>query len=284
MVVGQKHHLKRINAPKHWMLAKLGGIWAPRPSQGPHKLRECLPLCLILRNRLKYALTRRETKMICMRRLVRIDGYIRTDINYPAGFQDVITIAKSNKNFRIIFDAKGRYRLHDLAKSPGEDVYKLCKVRRTGYKSRACMGRNPFKKGKQASIPYLLTTDGRTIRYPDPEIKANDVIQYNFKEKEIVRFVKFGVGNIACVTRGKNIGRIGIISKVEKHPGSFDIVHITERERKGHETRSFCTRIGNVFMLGKGDKPWITLGFDKGIRPTIFEDQERCLKRSRQHQ
>jgi len=280
-MVGQKKHLKRINAPKHWMLSKLGGIWAPRPSQGPHKIRECLPLCIILRNRLKYALTRRETQMICMRRLVKVDGYVRTDINYPAGFQDVISIEKSDEHFRMMFDAKGRYRLHSLKKSPGEAQYKLCKVRRSGYKSRASMGRNPYKKGKQASIPYILTTDGRTIRYPDPEIKANDVIQYNLKDKTITRFVKFGVGNIACCVRGKNIGRIGIITRVDKHPGSFDIVHLTERESKGdHEPQSFCTRIGNVFMLGKGDKPWVTLGFDKGIRPTIFEDSARRLKRN----
>lgn len=54
---GPKKHLKRLNAPKHWMLDKLGGVFAPKPSPGPHKQRECLPLCLILRNRLKYALT-----------------------------------------------------------------------------------------------------------------------------------------------------------------------------------------------------------------------------------
>ncbi len=42
---------------------------------------------LILRNRLKYALTRRESTMIVMRRLVEIDGKVRTDINYPVGFQ-----------------------------------------------------------------------------------------------------------------------------------------------------------------------------------------------------
>lgn len=68
------------------MLDKLGGTWAPRPSQGPHKLRECLPLSLILKQRLKYALTRREVLMICMRRLVAVDGKVRTAINYPAGF------------------------------------------------------------------------------------------------------------------------------------------------------------------------------------------------------
>ncbi|KAF9344065.1 40S ribosomal protein S4, X isoform, partial [Mortierella sp. AD094] len=49
---GPKKHLKRLNAPKHWMLDKLTGTYAPRPTAGPHKLRECLPLIILLRNRL----------------------------------------------------------------------------------------------------------------------------------------------------------------------------------------------------------------------------------------
>jgi ribosomal protein S4E len=67
---GPQKHLKRLNAPHHWMLSKLDGIWAPKPGAGPHKGRESLPLVLIVRNRLKYALTRSEAQAICMRRLV----------------------------------------------------------------------------------------------------------------------------------------------------------------------------------------------------------------------
>ena len=44
VVRGPKHHLKRLNAPSSWMLDKLSGTYAPRPSNGPHKLREALPL------------------------------------------------------------------------------------------------------------------------------------------------------------------------------------------------------------------------------------------------
>lgn len=99
-------------APKHWMLDKLTGVFvstpwlcliysstftaipvngllchqAPRPSTGPHKLRECLPLIIFLRNRLKYALTGDEVKKICMQRFIKIDGKVRTDVTYPAGF------------------------------------------------------------------------------------------------------------------------------------------------------------------------------------------------------
>ena len=85
---GPRKHLKRLSAPKHWMLSKVGGIWATKPSQGPHKLRECVPLNVILRNKLKLALTNREAKLIVMSREgnVAIDGKIRKDTKFPVGF------------------------------------------------------------------------------------------------------------------------------------------------------------------------------------------------------
>lgn len=85
MARGPRKHLKRLNAPKHWMLDKLSGAFAPRPSSGPHKLRECLPLALFLRNRLKYALNYDESKKILKQRLIKVDGKVRTDVTYPAG-------------------------------------------------------------------------------------------------------------------------------------------------------------------------------------------------------
>lgn len=83
---GPKKHLKRLHAPKTWMLNKLGGVFAPRPSSGPHKLRECIPLVVFLRNRLRYALNNTEVTKILMQRLIKVDGKIRTDPTYPAGF------------------------------------------------------------------------------------------------------------------------------------------------------------------------------------------------------
>uniref|UniRef100_A0A5F9DVM8 Small ribosomal subunit protein eS4 n=1 Tax=Oryctolagus cuniculus TaxID=9986 RepID=A0A5F9DVM8_RABIT len=112
MARGPKKHLKRVTAPKHWMLDKLTSVFAPRPSTGPHKLRECLPLIIFLRNRLKYALTGDEVKKICMQRFIKIDGKVRTDITYPAGFMDVISVDKTGENFRLIYDTKGRFAVH----------------------------------------------------------------------------------------------------------------------------------------------------------------------------
>lgn len=85
--------MKRLAAPKHWMLDKLSGVFAPRPSSGPHKIRESLPIILFIRNRLKYALSYDEAKKIVMQRLIKVDGKVRTDLTFPAGFmgQNVIS-------------------------------------------------------------------------------------------------------------------------------------------------------------------------------------------------
>jgi len=266
MARGPKKHLKRLNAPKSWMLSKLGGVFAPRPSPGPHKIRECLPLIIALRNRLKYALTRRECIMIVMRRAIEVDGKVRTDINYPSGFQDVINIAKTDERFRLLYDVKGRYVLHRIDEK--ECKYKLCRVqqRRLGNKA---MGRNPFHTGQAGAIPFIVTHDNRTIRYPDPEIGVNDVVKVEIKTGKISGHIKFEVGNMAMITRGANIGRVGTITKIERHLGSFDIVHLKDKKEN-----SFATRLGNVFLIGEGAQAWITLPKYKGQKMTILEERK----------
>lgn len=88
--------------------------YAPRPSPGPHKLRESLPLSIFLRNKLKYALNGREVTLIVAQRLVKVDGKVRTDNTYPAGFMDVISIDKSGEHFRLLYDVKGRFAIHRI--------------------------------------------------------------------------------------------------------------------------------------------------------------------------
>jgi len=268
MARGPKKHLKRLNAPKTWMLSKLGGTWAPRPSTGPHKLRECIPLVLVLRNRLKYALNRTEVQTICMRRLIKVDGKVRVDVSYPTGFMDVITIEKSDEHFRILFDEKGRFLLHSM--SAEEAKFKLLKVNKVGKGTKANTGTNPFVTGQAGAVPYIVTHDGRTIRYPDPSIKIGDTVKFDISAGTIVDVNTFDIGNVCMITRGANRGRIGTLSNIEKHPGSFDIVHL--KDKRGN---SFATRGMNCFVIGTGNKPDISVPRGKGIKLTIIEQREK---------
>jgi len=259
MARGIKKHLKRVAAPKHWMLDKLSGVFAPRPSTGPHKLRECLPLIILLRNRLKYALNKREVVQILMQRLVKVDHKVRTDTTYPAGFMDVVTIDRiQNGTFRLLYDTKGRFTLQKI--TPQEAKYKLCKVRRSQIGAKG--------------IPYISLHDGRTVRYPHPDIKVNDTVKFDLETGKIETFVKFEVGNLCTITGGRNLGRVGVITSREKHPGSFEIVHV-----KDAAGQSFATRISNVFVIGKGTKSLVSLPAKKGIKRTPLEEMELSRKK-----
>jgi len=235
------------------MLDKLSGVFAPRPNAGPHKLRECLPLTILLRNRLKYALTGREAKVIVMERHVKVDGKVRTDPSFPAGFQDVVTIEQTNETFRLLYDTKGRFAIHRI--TPEEGSFKLCRV------TKKARGKN--------GIPYLSLHDGRTIRFPDPDIKVNDSVKYDIATGKIVDHATFALGNMVMVTGGRNLGRIGVITRVEKHPGSFEITHI-----KDATGNAFATRTGNVFVIGKGTNSLVSLPKGKGIKKSILEEAQ----------
>jgi len=255
------------------MLSKLGGIWAPRPSTGPHKLRESLPLSIILRNRLKYALTRREVMMIVMRRLVQVDGKVRTDINFPAGFMDVITMEKTKELFRLLYDVKGRFVLHTL--TPEEATWKLCRVNKLQVGSKASIGTNPTQKGQAAAIPFVVTHDGRTIRYPDPLVKVNDTIKVDLATGKIIGHLKFEIGNLAMVTKGANAGRVGSIVSIEKHLGTHEIIHL--RDKRG---ANFATRVSHVFIVGDNEKVAVTLPKGKGIKISILEERDLRIKKA----
>jgi len=255
-----KKHLKRLNAPSHWMLSKMGGVFAPRPTTGSHKLRECLPLILLLRNRLKYALNGRECRTILMQRFVQVDGKVRTDHTYPAGFMDVITIPKTNDHFRLLYDVKGRFVVHPISKQ--EARFKLCKV----------VSKGTGNKG----TPYLLTHDGRKIRYPDPEIKVGDTAKLNIENGRISKFVKFETGNLCYITGGHSRGRIGEILHREKHMADFDIIHV--RDVSGEK---FTTRLSNVFVIGPQHNSWVTLPRGRGLRLSDLEDRKKRISNLR---
>ena len=93
------------------------------------------------------------------------------------------------------YDVKGRIILKSIKDEEAKS--KILKIR------AKAIGPN--------KVPYLVTHDGRTIRYPHPEINIGDSIKYDFNNKKIIDFAKFDVGQSVFCTGGNNIGRIGTI-------------------------------------------------------------------------
>jgi small subunit ribosomal protein S4e len=109
---------------------------------------------------------------------------------------DVISIEKTGENFRLLYDVKGRFVLRNLTTE--EAKFKICRVK------RKAVGPN--------KIPYIVTHDARTIRFPHPEVDVYDSVKIDLASGKIVDFVKFEAGNVCLVTSGNNIGRVGVIS------------------------------------------------------------------------
>ncbi|ELW49140.1 40S ribosomal protein S4 [Tupaia chinensis] len=169
---------------------------------------------------------------------------------------DVISIDKTRENFHLIYDIKGRVAVHCI--TPEEAKYKLCKMRKIFVGTKG--------------IPHLVTHDAHTICYPDPLIKVNDTIQIDLETGKITDFIKFDTGNLCMVTGHANLKRIGVITNRERHPGSFDVAHV-----KDPNGNSFATQPSNIFVISKGNKPWVYLPRGKGIRLTIAEERDKRL-------
>ncbi|VCW98420.1 unnamed protein product [Gulo gulo] len=233
MACGPKKHPKSVAVPKRWMLDKLT-VFAPHSSTGPHKLRECFPLIIFLKDRLKYALTGNELKEIYLQCLIKIDGKVRTDTIHLAGFMDAISNDKTGENFHLMDDTKGRFAVHWI--TPDKTKSKLYKVR------------NIFVGTK--GIPHLVTHVARAIRCLDPLIQVNDTIQIDLETGKITDFIKFDTGNLRMVSRHAYLGRIDVIISREKHPGPFGVIHM-----KDANGNSFATQLFNIFVTGKANKP-----------------------------
>jgi len=113
-----------------------------------------------------------------------------------------------------------------------------------------------------------VTHDGRTIRYPHPDIKQNDTVKLNLETNEIDGCVKFENNATVFVSGGNNIGRVGVLHSIEAHQGSYDIAHV-----KDSQGRSFATRKDNIFIIGEGNNPLITLPKSKGIKMSLIEER-----------
>ena len=96
----------------------------------------------------------------------------------------------------------------------------------------------------------------------------------NLQTGEVESLIKYENGAQVLIIGGNNIGRVGVLQHIERHPSSFDIAHI--KDFNGHH---FATRSSNVFVTGDGKKPVITLLPSKGIKLGLIEERDLRLKK-----
>jgi len=228
-------HQKRLSVPKSWKVGKKGNKWISTTRPGPHSQARSLPLGIIIRDILKLVDNSREGKRILSEGKVLVDGIPRKDLRFPVGLFDVITLPLVNEAYRMLQDEKGRLTLHKLNETK---VNKLCRID----------NKTTVKGGKV----QLNLNDGTNI-IGSNEYGTKDSLILSIPDKQVVKHLKFEVGNLAMVIGGQHSGETGKIMEIREVKSSRHNTVMISGET------DFETIEDYVVVIGK-DKPEIRLG------------------------
>ena len=224
-----KNHLSRLNAPKSWPIKRKGIKFIVRPSAGAHNMRECIPLSLVLKELLKYSRTTKETKSILNQGSILVNGKVKNDHALPVGFMDIISVPSLKKNYRVLYNLKGKFMLQEIDE---KEVVRLAKIE----------GKSLLVKGKV----QLNLFDGTNVLLEKNDYKVGDTLVIGMDGK-IVKHFKFDIGVNVYIMKGKKVGMQGKLLEVKPHKGKRGANIIVEVAGEKVETaKEYAFVVGDV--------------------------------------
>lgn len=227
---GEKKHLKRLNSPAVWQVARKKKKWSVDTSPGPHSVRDSLPLTIALRETLGLARTKKEVDKILGMGAVKVDGKERKDSRYPVGLMDVLELTRAEKRWRVLFDKKGYLKFQEIDED--ESGYKLTKV----------IGKTPFKGNRI----QLSLHDGKTLVGDFGDVSVGDTIKVSLPDMELENHIARKEGCLALITGGSNVGKAGRITSIQEAAGPSSDRFLVEAEDE-----EFQAPEEYVFVIGE---------------------------------
>jgi small subunit ribosomal protein S4e len=226
-------HLKRLNAPESWHIAKKTTKFITKTAPGPHNAN-AMPIAVWLRDHMGFARNLKEVKQILHQNDVIINGRPCRDAKMGIGIFDILSLPKINKFYRILRDKNGRHVSIEIDAEAAKT--RLCKVK----------NKTTISGGKV----QLNMRDGANL-LADNTYKAGDSIVLSLEPEtrfKIVDHFPFAVGNMAMVIGGRHSGKVARIVDIVKMTGSVPNKIILEDEAT--KTR-FDTISPYIYMVGK---------------------------------
>lgn len=225
-----KRHLKRLNAPKTWDIARRGIRFTTKSNPGGLKKDLTLPVATVLKYMLKLTGTIKETKHAVTCEEILINGVKINDYRYPVGFTDIVTITKTGAHYRLIVDRDAKLTLIPITKE--EAGLKLIKI----------IGKRMVKGKLQLNL-----LDGRNVFFEKQHYKVGDSLLLTIPGNIVKEHLAFEKGALILLYRGKHIGRIGTLKNVTEKS-------ITVQEGE----HLFETKKDYALVVGK-DKPLVKM-------------------------
>ncbi|AWR97295.1 30S ribosomal protein S4e [Acidianus sulfidivorans JP7] len=233
-------HITRTESPWFLKISKKEYKWTVRSNPGPHALTRSIPLALILRDYLNFALNLRESKKIIDEGKVFVDGVIRRDYRYPVGLMDIVSIPSSNLYYLMAPD-RARF-IVPIPISEEDSKFKLVRI----------MNKTVVKGGNI----QLNLEDGRNILVNAEESKKYSTlstVKITIPSQSIVNVYPMNENMYGIIIGGKNIGVHGKIVKIKRSQykvRKYSIVSIQK------QNEIYETNLENVMVIGE-EKPEI---------------------------
>ncbi|OPY38922.1 MAG: 30S ribosomal protein S4E [Methanoregula sp. PtaU1.Bin051] len=226
-------HLKRLNAPDSWHIAKKTTKFVIKTSAGPHNAN-ALPIAVWLRDRMGFAKNMKEVKQILSQKDVIINGRPCRNPKMGIGIFDIIAMPKIGKYYRILRDKDGRHVSIEIDAESAKT--RLCKIRNKSIVSGGKV---------QLNLRYGANILADNTYKPGDSVVISLEPENRFK---IIDHFPFAVGNMAMVTGGKHSGKVARIVDIAKVPGSVPNRVILEDETT---KARFDTITPYIYMVGR---------------------------------
>ncbi len=190
-------HLKRITAPRSWMIVRKGFKFIARP-HGSFSMETGMPLIAVLKDVLNLVSTRKEGKRVLNTKEITVNGVRRKDEKFMIGLMDVLTIKDLGKSYRMLLDSNGVLRLLPITGKDAE--IRLCKI----------TGKRLVRAGKV----QLSLHDGRTC-LGELSYSNGDTLVFDFNGK-VTQHLKLEKGVQAYLVGGSNVGRTGLVESLSE--------------------------------------------------------------------
>lgn len=228
-----KNHIKSLNTPKTWNVARKDTIFTTKPNPGAHSLKLGISLNHVIKKELNLANITKEVKSILNNGDCLVNGKKAKEVHANVGFMDVISFPKIKKNFRVIINKSGKLSLIEIDEK--ESNVKLSKI----------INKTIVKKGKI----QINTLDGKNILVEKDSYKTSETLVFGLPEMSIKKCLSLEKGAFVMLIGGRHIGSVGIIESLS----SSSIIFKDNKTEEQYETlKKF------VFVIGK-EKPEITV-------------------------
>jgi small subunit ribosomal protein S4e len=237
---GGSKHLKRLAAPRSWALRRKDEKFVAKPSPGPHPLGNSVTLGLMLTNLLRYCKTLKEVRLILGDGLIRVDGRIRRNSDFPIGLMDVVEFPTLGETYRLLVGHK--QRLIPVKIEAGEKGFKLCRIER--------------KDVVRGGVYAYSLHDGRTYKAPKDGENLNTgwSLKIGLPKGGLIGPLPLKEGVAAGAVAGKNCGRWGIVEEITPPTaGREGLIGIA-----AFDGGKYLTPSRYVFVIGDS-KPWVRL-------------------------